>query len=257
MPEAVLSGNSTMIVNPAAFALDTAGNVYVANAGDNRVLEFSTYGNVAPSQTMTLGAAGAAVSGIAVNRSGTYALFVSSKPTAEVDVFSAAGSLQGKIAGPGTTLSAPAALAVDRSNDVYIVDGAAVKLFTNAANGSAGAPNATIAGSATTLNAPAALALDSQGDMLVADGAAVKVFSAGSSGNVAPAAVITGAATGLKNVTGVAVDGAGAIWASDGTNDALYRFAPGARGNVPPLTTIAGPNTTLSGPVYIQLGVAI
>ncbi len=256
-PQSAVAGSNTGLSNPFAFAFDTAGDAYVSNQGANQVLIFDSPGDVAPIETFTDSNPGAAISGLAVNRTGTYALYASSKPTGSIDIFSSSGSLQGSISGANTTLNAPTALAANQSGNLYVVDGAAVKIFANAASGGNVAPAATISGAATTLNAPAALALDAKGDVVVGDGAAIKVFAAGSSGSTAPITVITGPATGLQNVSGIAVDGTGAIWASDSAANAMYRFASTANGNAAPLVTIKGPDTTLSGPVGVHVGVAI
>ncbi len=257
VPQSSIGGSNTTLSSPLGLALQSGGTTYVANQGSSSVLIFSSSGNVAPSQTITDSNPGVALYGLTFDRSATYALYVSSKTTREIDMYGKTGALQGSIAGSITTLAAPTAMVSDNLGTLYVVDGAAIKMFSNAARGGNNAPAAVIAGSSTTLNAPDAISLDSHGDILVADGAAVKIFTPGSSGNVAPAVVITGPDTGLQQAGGIDVDGGGGIWVADSRANAIYRFARDANGDAAPIVTIQGPDTQLSGPASIQLGTGI
>jgi hypothetical protein len=235
--------------------VQSGATVSVVNAGGNSVLSFDATGNVAPSETIVDTNPGVASFGLAIATAPSFAVYLSSKATSEIDVYTSTnvnGAPAATISGPLTTLVNPTAMAADRSGNLYVVDGSQIKVFANAAAGGNIAPS-VIAGAATTLNSPAAVAVDVHGNILVADGTAVKIFAAGSSGDVAPSAVISGPATGLQNATGVAVDGTGAIWVCDAGANALYRFKAGSTGNATPLVVVSGAGTTLNDPLAIEL----
>ncbi len=132
------------------------------------------------------------------------------------------------------------------------------------------APVARIAGSKTLLNYPYGIALDSDQNIYVANASggpvvpheiyavgSVTVYPAGSSGNIAPMAVISGSRTGLALPLGIAVDSEGNIYAGNlntaNTKNSTFNvaygsitvYAPGSKGNVAPIATIAGSNTAL------------
>jgi DNA-binding beta-propeller fold protein YncE len=53
----------------------------------------------------------------------------------------------------------------------------------------------------------------------------------------------------LQQPHGVTLDGAGYLYVADCDSNAILVFAPGANGNVAPVRTISGANTTLNCPV--------
>jgi hypothetical protein len=106
------------------------------------------------------------------------------------------------------------------------------------------APKVTIAGNHTGLNQPTSLAFNDNFELFVANPAAnsITVYAPGANGNVAPIRTIAGPATKLVKPRAVAIDGDGSIFVGTGDpplgNQGFLKFAAGANGNVPPLTTI-------------------
>lgn len=123
---------------------------------------------------------------------------------------------------------------------------------------------AALGGPHTQIGFPFGVAYGPDGNLWVAsnDPPAVLAFPAGANGDCAPARVLSGAATGLGTTypigataplnAGIAFDTAGNLYVA-GTHDAdILVFAPGASGNTPPIRTIAGSATRLSGPRQIS-----
>ncbi len=81
-------------------------------------------------------------------------------------------------------------------------------------------------------------------------GDSVNVYPLGSDGDVMPAARIKGAETGLDDPTSIALDSSGKIYVLNdqggaGHTGTVEVFAPGSRGNVAPIASIAGADTGL------------
>jgi len=80
----------------------------------------------------------------------------------------------------------------------------------------------------------------------------VVVFNHGAVGDVAPSRTISGSNTGLNGksglcLCGIAVDPTGKLYVANDTTNAITVYAPGASGNVAPMTTISGSQTGLRG----------
>ena len=232
VPAAAVAGPAPGLVSPAAIAVDTAGNIYVANfaSGPGGIGSITIYppassGNASPSAV---------------------------------------------IVGTNTLLAEPQGIALDNSRNIYVANLA--NLVTEYASGSNGnaAPIATITGALTQLAAPAGIALDSSGRIYVANligGASsfgsVTVYAAGANGNATPTAVIAGSNTGLSAPQGIAVDAAGNLFVANLTGGALQNgsitvYPPGSNGNVTPSATIAGAEieTLLLGPQGVAVDLA-
>ncbi len=85
---------------------------------------------------------------------------------------------------------------------------------------------------------------------------AVTVYPIGATGNVKPIQTISGSRTGLIDPTDVGLDASGNIYVANVNgefNDSVTVYAAGSNGNVSPIRTIAGSNTTMN---YI-IGVAL
>jgi hypothetical protein len=111
--------------HPDAVAVAPSGNVYVADTGNNRVVELSSAGDVLGEWGATGTASGhfRSPSGVAVDAAGE--VYVVDSENDRVEVFEAGGRFVAKWGLRGTApgeLSQPAAIAVDCSGDVYVAD---------------------------------------------------------------------------------------------------------------------------------------
>jgi 6-phosphogluconolactonase (cycloisomerase 2 family) len=160
------------------------------------------------------------------------------------------------IAGPGTGLHFPSAVAVDARGNRYVANRAAnsVTVYSSNARGNA-APLRTIAGAHTGLNVPTGLALDARGDVYVANrsGNAITVYAPAANGNAVPIRTIEGSMTDLNEPTSIAVDAKQSVYVTNLGDRSVTSFARGASGDVAPVRIIRGNRAKLTAAFAIAV----
>ncbi len=260
---------------PAGLALDSAGNLFIAEAGASRVLEWQPGGPVTTvagvGEAGFSGDRGAAVNarlnhpeGIAIDAAGV--LYVADTLNSVVRAVSAgviqsfAGTgVQGNSGDGGSANSAllarPAGVAAGRNGEVYVAD---------TANGAIRqvAPSGRISTVASLLRSPAAIAADSKGNLFVADAGSHTVLRVASDGSVEAIAGTGSAGFGgddgpatvaeLNSPRGIAVDEDGNIYVADTGNGRVRKLTPFVPPVEPPAVQVANivnAASLLSGPV--------
>ena len=238
---------SSGLTAPQGVAVDSQGNVYIADTGNNAIKEWNAStqqiatlfsglngpqavavdvrGNVYTADTgnnaieesggvnAPLISGLSSPSGVAVDAQGN--VYFSNTGNNALDQWNAATQAVATLAGSG--LIDPIGVAVDGLGNVYFADSGnnAVKEWT-AANGQV----ATLVPSG--LNDPTGVAVDGQGNVYLTDtgDSAVKEWNAGSQ------QVSTLVSTGLNGPTGIAVDGQGNLYVADTNNGAIKKLTP-------------------------------
>jgi len=261
---------STELNRPGATAVDSAGNVYIADSGNNLVLK------VAPNGTLSVIAGGGVTSplstvvatdaqldgprGVAVDSAGNVYIADSGNnlvlkvaPNGTLSVIAGGGVTSPLSSGPATQmqLSNPGGVAVDSSGNVYIadtgngfieeVDVASGNLYVLAGGGAMTPQQSQAAtnwqdhfglGLSIRLNAPEGIAVDSTGIIYFAatgDNVVARlisgIFSVVAGGGTNPPGV-RGAATSaaLDGPGGVAIGPAGALYIADTGNNVVQQI---------------------------------
>ena len=238
--------------------VDASSNVYIADAGNNKIRKITSTGVVSTfAGSNSIGAIdGTGVSasfktpnGLAVDASGN--IYVADQgnnkirkitPTGLVSTFAGSGTL-GAIDGTGTTASfnIPSGLAVDLSGNLYIADAGNNKIrkitptgvvSTFAGSGSYGADNGT--GIAASFNQPIGVAIDASGNVYIAEQGNHKIRKITPTGLVSTfagsgtqgAIDATGIAASFNYPNGVGIDASGNIYVTDAGNNKIRKITP-------------------------------
>ncbi|MGB9236960.1 MAG: hypothetical protein WCC04_21325, partial [Terriglobales bacterium] len=201
---------ATGLRSPWGVAVDAAGDVFIADTGNSRVVEVPAGGGAA----IVVGSGLSSPAGVAVDGAGD--IFIADYGNNRVVEVAAGGGGQTTLAASG--LNHPIGVAVDGAGDVFIADSGNNRVVEVAAGGS----GQTTVG-ATGLNGPTGVAVDGAGNVFIADygnGQVVEVPAGGG-------AQTTVGASGLNEPFGVAVDGAGDIFIGDPWNSRVVEVPAG------------------------------
>ena len=202
------TGASAQFASPQALAVDSNGNVYVADGFNFADYTFTTYigdtiRKITPAGVVTTLAGTSGVRGTA---NGT---------------------------GPAAQFYSPQGIAVDGEGNVYVSDSEMIRAITPAGVVTTFAGTAGVGGQANgtgpnaQFSGPVGLAVDGSGNLFVADGDNNTIRE------ITPAAVVTTFAgippfngTSFSCPAGEAVDGAGNIYVADAFNSTIRKVTP-------------------------------
>jgi serine/threonine protein kinase, bacterial len=264
------TGASASFNIPNGVAVDAAGNVYVADAGNHRIRKVTVAGVVttlAGSGTATFAdGSGAAASfntpfGLALDAAGNvYVVDTSNNrvrrvtPAGAVTTLAGSGTYQfADGTGAAASFRAPFGIAVDKAANVYVADSANLRIrrvtLAGVVTTLAGSGTATFAdgpGAAASFSTPAGVAVDLAGNVYVGDTSNERIRRVTPGGTVSTlagsgTAAFTdgaGATANFNSPYGVAVDAVGNVYVADQNNHRIRRVT--AAGVV---TTLAGSGT--------------
>ncbi len=217
------AATSAQLNTPRGLCVDSGGNVYVADWGNNRIRKIASGGNI---------------STVAGNGVLSY---------------SGDGGAANK-----AQLNNPGAVAVDSAGNIYVADTAnnAVRQITSkgiittfAGTGTAGSSGDGSAANKAQLNAPEGVAVDASGNVYIADSGNLKIRVVSANGNISTFAGSGspgyggdgGAATAATFYlpSAVAADASGNVYIADYEASVVRRVAPGGT-----IATVAGNGTS-------------
>jgi sugar lactone lactonase YvrE len=211
---------------PFGVAVDGAGDVFITDNGNNRVVKVPAAGGA---QT-TVGTGLNQPYGVAVDGAGD--VFIADVGNNHVVEIPAGGGAQTTV---GTGLNQPYGVAVDGAGDVFITDMGHNRVLEVPAGGGA----QTTVG--TGLHEPFGVAVDGAGDVFIADTFNNRVVEVPAGGGAQ-----TTVDSGLNYPAGVAVDGAGDVFIADSNNSRVVEIPAGG-----------GAQTTLGSGLFVPVGVTV
>jgi sugar lactone lactonase YvrE len=292
------AATSAELSTPAGVAVDSAGNLYIADEGNQRIRAVSAgtgqittiAGNGTAGFSGDNGAAASAElnfpGGVAIDSAGN--LYIADSLNNRIRKVSAATGMIMTIAGNGTAgfsgdngvptsaeLNAPDEVTLDSGGNLYISDSAnnririvsaATGLITTiAGNGTAGYSGDNGAATSAELNGPADVVLDSAGDLYIADilnnririvTAATGLITTIAGNGTAGYSGDNGAATGaeLNGAVSIALDNVGNLFIADAINQRIRELQVTMPPTLTfPTATVAGTTDTTDGLQTISL----
>lgn len=183
---------------PAGLAFDLQGNVYIADANNNRIVKVASNGAVAP-------VAGVSLSNprdVSVDSDGViYIADTGNSRIMKVDALGISSSLST----PSITLNAPQSVAVNVSGDIFIADTGNSRIVKVTSDGTASL--FTLSGLGTPLASPRGVAVDANGNLYIADYGNSRVVRATSAGAASEVAVALGQPLDGPSDVAVTLDG--------------------------------------------------
>jgi sugar lactone lactonase YvrE len=255
------TGGTAKFSTPSGVALDTSGNVYVADTFNQSIRKISSAGvvshlaGVSGSNGYVDGSGTTAKFntpiGVAVDSSGF--VYVSDNDghlirkistTGVVSIFAGVASTAGYVDGTGGTakFNKPAGIAFDSNDNLYVVEQNNLVIrkitptgivSTFAGSGARGSANGT--GRTASFNNPIGVAIDHGGNFYVTDNSnhlIRKINPAGEVSTLAGVASIAGYADGLGETAnfnypyGVALDSSGVLYVADSSNNLIRKITP-------------------------------
>ena len=262
------TGSAARFNTPYGVAVDTNGNVYVADSSNSTIRKITPAGMVTTLAGLAWNSGSADGTGSGARFYWPYAVTVDSagnvfvadeanhtirKVTPAGEVTTLAGSAGNSGSADGTSIAAgfynPTGVAVDTNGNVYVADSynhtirkvtAAGEVTTLA--GSAQHPDSTDGmGSTARFYFPIGVAVDGAGNVFVADtynSTIRKITAAGMVTTIGGEAGRVGSFDGIgssanfNNPYGIAVDSAGILYAADSGNDRISKGTPGGLGSL-------------------------
>ncbi len=271
----------TKLDGPQGVAVDSAGKVYVVNAGGVErpgslvvfgphgsaplAFEAGSYGSFEHPSAVAISPQGgvyAATGDIHTWPHGSIAIFRLSQDGKLLGTGSIATRFKQSnrgsgIIAPDTKLGSVAALALDGNGNMFTVSryqGPSINEYPAGSRENV-APTAMIRGARTALRAPTGVAVDTRDNIYVTNASPDEVikYAAGANGDAAPAAILAGPDTGLDRPIAIAVDSHGRIYVANFRSSSITEYEPDQSGDAAPAAVIQGPKTRLFEPSSLAL----
>jgi sugar lactone lactonase YvrE len=211
-----------------AVAVDSLGNVYIADVNNNRIVEVNAAGVASVVAFPGLSPALSTPEGVAVDGSGN--LYVSDAGNLRVIELSTEGVAS--VVNTGALIN-PCGMGLDAAGDLYIADSASNHIVEVPAGG-AGAV-LVITGLGTALSGPRGVVVDLLGNLYIADNnnnRIVKVTTPAGGTGAGTVLTITGLSPALNGPFAVALDGLGNLYIADNGNNRIVTVTPAGAGAV-------------------------
>jgi DNA-binding beta-propeller fold protein YncE len=254
-PGATLPIGSGFIL-PNAVAVDSSGNVFVADPGNNAVKEIEAVGGVVSSSSAvnTIGSGFNQPSGVAVDAIGN--VFVGDSGNNAVKEIVAVGgvvSSSSAVNTIGSGFNQPSGVAVDAIGDVFVADSGNNAVKEIVAVGGAVSSSSAVNTIGSGFNQPSGVAVDAIGNVFVADpgnNAVKEIVAVG--GVVSSSSTVSTIGSGFIVPAAVAVDSAGNVFVAD-NGDGVVKKIIAVGGVISSSSTVTAIGSGFSMPISVAV----
>ena len=249
-----LTGIAPTAINPSSTLYDGAGNLYIDDAINGRILESTTSGAATLLGTIPSSTAAAPFSSVVLSGDGT--LYISSPNTGAIYKIPTGGSPIA-ITTPGVTLLQPAGLALDGFGYLYVADATANQIVRIDTENGNSATALTLTGLASALSSPQGLSVDAADNLYVADAnnnRIVKIDLHTTVGLTNPATVLPISGLTLSSPEAVVVNVAGGLTIADTGNSRLVELPLSGS---PYVITLLGATPPATFPLTTPAGITL
>lgn len=225
--ESTIANSASGLAAPYAVAVDSAGNVYIADNVNNVILK-ETYAAGSYAQSTVATSSLNAPNGVAVDGSGNLYIADTNNNRVLEETPVAGGYAESTVAnfaGSGTDIF-PNSVAVDGSGNVYVGMGLG-DLYIEAPSAS-GFSQSTLP--ATGLSNPVGIAVDGAGNVYISDGVNAQVLKETLANGVYTQSIVP--ISGLVSPAGLAADGGGNVYIADVSIGQIFKETPSGDGYI-------------------------
>ncbi len=230
--------------SPASVVVDSAGNVFIADTGNSRIVEVNAQGTASVLTISGIGTALSSPSGLALDGAGN--LYIADTGNGRIVKATSAGA--GSVISTGSvTLSSPRGVALDQAGNIFIADTGNSRIVEVVSGGAAAVLTISVSSGTTTLSSPKGLTVNNSGNLYIADSGNNRIVTVAAGSTTGVVVPILGGVT-LSNPSDVLTDSIGNVYVADTSNSRIAEIDRSSNG-----TVLYTDSQTLSGP----LGIAV
>jgi len=208
---------------PSGVAVDSSGNVYVADSGNNAVYQIAVTGGCTTDCVVTtLGSGFGTPSGVAVDSSGNVYV-ADSGNSAVYQIAVTGGCTTNCMVISLDPVGSPTGVVLDSSGNVYVADRGNGTVEKITVTGGC-TTNCTVTQLGSGFSAPGGVALDASGNVYVADLGSSAVYKIAVTGGCTTNCTVTQLGSGFWQPQGVAVDSSGNVYVADNWSNAIKKI---------------------------------
>lgn len=222
--------------SPTSAAVDTSGNVYIADSGNDRIQKFDSDGNFLL-QFGSFGSANTAIIGdkpgkfsfpsdVTVDSSGN--IYVADEENKRVQKFNSSGAFLAQIGSEGSTaglFTTPSSVAVDSSGNLFVGDRGRHKIIKFNSGGSYVSEYGSLGSGPGQFNYLFDISIDASDNVYAVDQSNQRIQKFNSSGTFVWQTGSSGTTTGkFTTPRSVAIDATGSVLVTDAGNNRVQKF---------------------------------
>ena len=222
------TGGSITLIGPGGIVLDPAGDVFVVDTGNNRIVEVNAQGAASVFAVTGLSPTLSSPSEVAIDGAGN--LYIADTGNNRIVKVSSSGA--GSVISTGSvTLGSPQGVALDQSGNIFIADTGNSRIVEVTSGGVAAALTITVSSGVSTLIGPKGVGVNYSGALYIADTGNNRIVTVAPGMTTGVVQSILGGVT-LSNPSAVLTDNIGNVYIADTGNNRIAEIDTSDYGTV-------------------------